>query len=282
MDRFLATLTRGKALALVGLLFVILVLPLILVYVKKQQEIRSRAAGEAVAFTLIPETDTKNIGESFDIRVVLNSQTNNITGIDIALSYNPTIADLSFAPSAIFNQQLINRVSSESGSLRYAAVDTDITTITGDAIDIGIISLRTKAVGQTTLTFTKSQVVAERVVGALPIGTNSTGSYTVALAPTQTPTPLPTNTPIPTNTPVPTEAPTATPIPPTATPVPVAGDIDGNGTINLLDFNLWRDELLDELEGKATQKKSDLNKDGIIDLLDFNIWRDALIDTLTQ
>lgn len=119
--------------------------------------------------------------------------------------------------------------------------------------------------------------------------------------PTNTPTPIPTNTPTPsptpsptpqptvepTETPVPTSAPTATPSPtgePTGTPIPTAplvvGDATGEGTVDILDFNVWRDEFLEELEGRTSQRKSNFNKDDTIDILDFNIWRDEFLKTL--
>ncbi len=315
MDRFFATLTRQRKMALFGLFFAILIIPITIVFVQKQQEIRSRASGEAATFTLIPQSDTKAVGDTFGIRLILNGGTNNITGLDITLTFNPAIADLTFTPSAIFDQQLINKVI--SGSFRYAAVNTQRSTITGDAIDVGIISLKAKVAGQTPLTFLKAQVIAEKVAGALPNGTNLPGSYTVTLAPTTTPTPLPTNTPtpttvptptslptptptliptatptplpsatpipsttptpLPTSTPVPTstptQIPTSTPIPPTPTTVKIAGDVNGDGEIDIRDFNDWRSEFL----GLLTTKNADLNGDGEIDIVDFNIWRTGFL-----
>ena len=57
-----------------------------------------------------------------------------------------------------------------------------------------------------------------------------------------------------------------------ATPQPLRGDANGDGVVDILDYNIWRDEFL----GILTTKKSDFNHDGIIDLLDFNIWRNAI------
>ncbi len=68
--------------------------------------------------------------------------------------------------------------------------------------------------------------------------------------------------------PTPTLIPTATLIP---TPTPVPGDIDGNGTVDIADFNVWRDEFI----GVSQQKKSDSNHDGKIDLIDYILWRNA-------
>ncbi|MBI2443189.1 MAG: DNRLRE domain-containing protein [Candidatus Levybacteria bacterium] len=76
-----------------------------------------------------------------------------------------------------------------------------------------------------------------------------------------------TNTPVP---PTATPTRTPTPLPPTNTPTPVqiVGDINKDGRVDLLDFNIWRDEFLDTVQ--TTQ--SDLNADGKVDLLDFNMW----------
>lgn len=96
--------------------------------------------------------------------------------------------------------------------------------------------------------------------------------------PTEIPTPIPTETPIPTPTPTlsPSPTPSDTPVPtptsqpsPSPTPAPIPGDFDGNGTADIIDFNIWRDEFL----GRSIENKSDANKDGKLDLVDYIIWR---------
>lgn len=51
----------------------------------------------------------------------------------------------------------------------------------------------------------------------------------------------------------------------------VPGDATGDGFVNILDYNRWKDEYL----GALTTKTSDFNKDGKIDLIDFSIFRKA-------
>lgn len=51
---------------------------------------------------------------------------------------------------------------------------------------------------------------------------------------------------------------------------PIAGDYDGNGTVGLEDYQLWRSGY-----GQLIDLASDGNGDGIIDAADYTIWRDA-------
>ncbi len=78
----------------------------------------------------------------------------------------------------------------------------------------------------------------------------------------------------PTNTPAP---PTSTLIP-TSTPIPIAGDVNGDSQLDILDYNIWRNEFLKVV----TTSQSDLNHDGKIDLLDFNLWRTAFQTFVTS
>lgn len=51
------------------------------------------------------------------------------------------------------------------------------------------------------------------------------------------------------------------------------GDANKDGAVNLLDYNIWRDEIL----LVRTTKLSDFNCDTFINLLDHNIWRTEMI-----
>lgn len=51
------------------------------------------------------------------------------------------------------------------------------------------------------------------------------------------------------------------------------GDANGDGSVDILDYNIWRNEFL----GISTTKQSDFNNDGIVDILDFTIWRNAVL-----
>lgn len=77
----------------------------------------------------------------------------------------------------------------------------------------------------------------------------------------------------PTPTSTPTGGITPTPTPGGLTPTPVScdlshGDANCDGKIDLIDFNLWRQQFTTTVISSA-----DFNSDGKVDLVDFNIWR---------
>lgn len=98
-------------------------------------------------------------------------------------------------------------------------------------------------------------------------------------APTATPTPkitpTPTNTPIPTNTPTPIKTPTSF----------VYGDVDGNGTVDSLDFAHMRRYLvghINELPGENSMYTGDVDGNGSIDSLDFAHMRRYLVGKISK
>lgn len=112
--------------------------------------------------------------------------------------------------------------------------------------------------------------------GDLPkyLDPNLVGSIcTVQPSPTPTvPAPTATKTP----TPSPTRTPTPTTFPGTITPTSITGcstkalgDADCNGLYNLVDFEIWRKEMMHEV----TTKNADFNNSSATDLIDFEIWR---------
>lgn len=73
-----------------------------------------------------------------------------------------------------------------------------------------------------------------------------------------------------------TPTPIATPSIPVTIPscsLKPKGDVNCDGAINILDFNIWLGEFIKTLNTAL----SDFNNDGIIDTRDFNIWRDNFL-----
>lgn len=271
------------------ILFTILLaiaIPFTINFLRQQQEIRSRAGGGSVALILNPLTGTSIVNNSFTVNLSLkNDNAFDITGLDISMQFDSGVTELtSFTASSVFNQQLINTPNNTTGTFRYVAVSTSTDQINQTAINLGTLTFKAKNVGSSTTSFQTVKVVAHGSNELVAVGQNSVGTYTVTLPPTSTPTPLPTATPTPlptaTPTPVPTATPTPTSVPPTNTPTPTPppGDISGDGTIDIQDFNIWRCQFLaDGSCASIPTNQADINKDGVVDILDFAIWRNAFI-----
>jgi len=56
----------------------------------------------------------------------------------------------------------------------------------------------------------------------------------------------------------------------TTGPTIVPGDVDGNGAVNTLDFNVIRDNLFNAATSRA---QGDLNSDGTVNFTDFRLWK---------
>ena len=81
------------------------------------------------------------------------------------------------------------------------------------------------------------------------------------------------------DSPTPTPTPTRTPTPtPTSTcPLKGRGDANCDEIINILDFNIWRDEFL-KVVNTTSSNFDDSDENNPITILDFNIWRDGFLD----
>lgn len=327
---YLSSPQHTKIFSLITIVAVVLAIPITVLVVQQQQEIRQRAAelisppsppfpppssGNA-SLSISPPTLTKNVGETFTASINLDAGSNNISGLDITITFNKDVLELTgFQKAPALTNQLINTISNQEGTLHYAATETTSVENTGVA-KLGDLTFKTKGSGTSLVYFKNSQVTALGITGSLDTKT-TVGTFTVAPA-----TPTPTLTPITSfctacsadinrdgvanvqdlaiintclNQPVSNKCIDAdinrdgkidaldlacvgqkqgqacSQQAPTPTPTTLLGDADGNGTVDILDYNIWREEFLDRLQ----TKKADFNKDGKVDLLDFSIWRNA-------
>src|SRR3989338_7747372 len=250
----------SRQLLTIGIIaLLILALIMTLYLVKRQQEVRQRATGNSVSLNL-GTVSPQIVKTVFDVPLTISASANNITGVDARLTLDKDVVDfVSFTPSALFNNSgLVSSYDVQTGVFRYAAVDTTSAQITG-TVQVGILSLKGRAPGTANVVFsqTANQITALGTIGSLPIDNNTNGSYTII--------PQPTNTPIPTNT----------QIPPSPTPIP--GDINHDGSVNILDFNIWRCEFVGNgiCASTGSNRQSDINTDAKVDLIDFSMWRNV-------
>lgn len=282
LSHYFASITDTNVFKIGGLVAIAAIIPVTLFAVGQSQDIRQRAQSvpatppsSSATFSFSPASVSVGMNNTFSTDSVLSSPVSYVTGIDVTYTFNKDLVSVaSFVPSGAFDSVLYNTIDNATGTIRFAGVDTTNNAKMGN-IMLGKITFTSKTLAGTgSITTQNVQITAASFAGNLP-NTTIPASYTV-LVPTATPTLTPTPSPlIPTSAPTNTPAPTATPVPPTVTPTlaPVPSDINKDGSVNILDYNIWRDEF----KKIVSTKLSDINKDGNVDLLDFNIWRSAFI-----
>ena len=129
------------------------------------------------------------------------------------------------------------------------------------------------------LVFTSSPATINLTAGPTP---TDTPIPTVTYTPTPTKTPTPTVSPPPTSTPTEGPTPTPTKIPtPTATytptptegltqtptPVPLPGDLDGDGDVDIFDYNL----LIENFGSTSCGNVADIDGNCKVDIFDYNL-----------
>lgn len=263
----------SKTLKLIFVLAIVAAIPLTVLIAQRQQEIRQRAGGPTsmpfppsnFALKFSPSEATVKTGENFTVEILLDPGSNQVSGTDLFLSYNTgtiSLAGFTASKTGYLNDTLINKIG--IGTFQYAAVNTGSTLNNPyESFSLGTLTFKALTAGTAKVMVASVQVTALGQVDPLTAGNVSWGTYTVADQITPTSAPV-----TPTNTPAPQLSPTSTITPSSS---PIEGDINNDNDINLLDFNIWRNEFL----AIVTTKQADLNFDGKVDLIDFNIWRRA-------
>lgn len=229
---------KKKLLLILAALIAVVSIPLTILQLQKQQELRQRAAGNPVTLTVSPNTGNKAVGEEFDTQLFLSVADNDVTGFDFKLRFDRDLIEVvSFQPSTVIGVIFTTPLASanQTGFLRHITSNNTPNPIVVDeatrTVAVGTLRLKARAEGTATANFQDVKVTAKGQGGTpLPTGDHSTISYTIGGAvtpatspsptgePTATSTPSPSPTGEPSGTPVPTATPTPSPIPATPTP----------------------------------------------------------------
>lgn len=298
MDLYLNSikLHKKQIIILLGLLFLIIILPLALWLTRQRQEIRKKAEGtREVDVVINPVSGTFYRGDTFDIDVELfdvSFQRNiKVSGAQATINISDKLNINSVKCIDPFHGLSIARINGQTVTFLCAiGVGTIPPLITNSNLRFGSMSLtvRNEATsGGALLNFTSTRVTEAGVEGQAPDvstrGQNAT--YTISeITPTISPTlpATPSATLIPTLTLTPTLAatPSASPIP-SITPMPrdcstkVFGDADCDGQTTLDDFKYWLCEFIGGGVCKDINsgRWSDFFRDGKVDMVDFEVYR---------
>lgn len=135
--------------------------------VQKNQDIREKAA-PSTSLSFFPTVVTKNPGQTFSLTINADTGSNQITGIDIEISYDPSAIQLTqmkgttaiASLSSIIKNGEINNTTGKARFVAYTAVKTAAVTGNIDILDISGNILAGAANGQYPITFTATTTVS--------------------------------------------------------------------------------------------------------------------------
>ena len=180
----------SKYLSLIVIGVILVAIPLTVYLANQTQIFRPRAAGEAVTLNLSPSTATKQVGESFDVAVLINTQTNNVSFVDLNLTFNKDLLQMSsFTPSSVFNTIVTNGpANNTNGTFHYTAGNNTTSVVTGSSVNIGTIRFTGRAVGVAQVGLTGIEVTVRTTPPSDVAVVPATGTYTI-IAVTASPSP---------------------------------------------------------------------------------------------
>ncbi|MBU1126752.1 cohesin domain-containing protein [Patescibacteria group bacterium] len=225
-----------KVLVIIGVLLVLAVIPITLFLVKQGQEVRTKAT-PATVLSFTPPSLSVSPGDSFDIFASINTGENLAMGVDLKISFNPSLIEaISMEDAGFFTspQILMNNIDNQAGFISYSVGSFTGAQGSGNII---AISFKAKSPGTVSLAFAQGTAAAaidefdilERTIPAsiIVLGQSGNNDYGFGGAGSSTSTPIPTlsptSTPTLTPTPILTATLTPTPIVSGADDIPVSG-----------------------------------------------------------
>lgn len=258
-----------------------------IVLVQRPQELRREAAA-TTSLSFSPSSQTKWTGDSVNFSVVMNTAANQVVGMDLQISYDPSVLTVTSISKGsgitAFDTVIRNTIDNTSGKINYSLFSVDKTkAVSGSNLTVLTISATVKGTataGTYSITLTPETSIAALTEGQNVVANKTNGTLVVT---SDTSTSGATNTLTPTSTLAPTTAlPTATSAPSSGgsnnngnsnssgnngTPPAIGkrGDLNGDGKVNVLDMSIL---LTKFLKGGGA---GDLNGDGKINILDLSI-----------
>jgi len=204
-----------------NLLLLLISIPLTLFFIKRQQELRSRAAPSS-KLTFSPENvNTSTQCQNFNVDIMLDPSSNIVSIVDFYLKYDPTKLDVLQIKESDSFSTVVRPVSVSSGEANMSvSVGADVTRAVQVVSKVAPVTFRPKAAGSAQISFDseKSRVFSlapadeptENVLFQVSTANVTIGSDACTTGGTVTPTVTPTGTQ-PTGTISPTSAPTTVP-----------------------------------------------------------------------
>ena len=195
MEKIFSLFRTHKKPFILGVLAVLaLSIPIIVAQVLKQQDIRQRAAaGDPVTLSFSPNSKTVNINDTIDVQLVMNTNTNDVSALDVTLKYDSTKLALQ-SVTAGSNYTYLS-AANNPGSQNVVLVNQTSNVTTSSNIIAATFAFKAIAVGTAHISLDSStiKIAASGFTGNVPLTNSSiTGSYIINSSPTDTDTTHPT------------------------------------------------------------------------------------------
>lgn len=202
----------NKFFILGNLLLLLIAIPLTLYFVKKQQELRSKAAASSKLYIDPPTTNTSTTCQNFTADLTIDPGTNLISIVNFYITYDPTLLEITqITPSASF-PSIVRASSITAGAANMSvSIGSDVTRAVSSIAKVATITFIPKGVGTAQINIDSGQssvfslgpsdattenVLSSVVPGSVTIG--SAACLTGGISPTSAPGVTGTLSPTPT------------------------------------------------------------------------------------
>lgn len=154
--------------------------------VQQNQDFREKAAPATVVY-VSPANQTKDVGSTFYLAVNMDTASNQVTGIDIRLKFNPSLIEITSiqkgSGATVLTTEINNTVDNVNGKISYAVFTVDKTkAISGSGIELLQVNGKIKqgATGTATVSFDAGTVISSVNEGQNVIINSTSGNIIVA------------------------------------------------------------------------------------------------------
>lgn len=145
-----------------NLILLLIAIPVTLYFVKKQEEVRSRATAASKLYFTPSSVNTSTSCQGFNVDVMVDPGTNLVSIVNLYITYDPTVLSVSqITPSDVFKTvQRAASISSGKADIEVDAVSGDITKAVSSVTKVVTITFVPKGTGTAQIAFdgTKTQV----------------------------------------------------------------------------------------------------------------------------
>ena len=173
----------------------------------QQGDIRSRASNTGPVLSLLPSTNTVEIGQEKNIAISVNTNTKLVTSVHLDMTYNKNAIEIVRFTKGPKFQNALQEPSTDNGKIT-AILTTPITAPFNGTANVAIIRIKVKTAGDSMIRFTNDSTVTVKGTTGNALAGKHNATITGVTQVTGTITPATTSTPTPPITP---NAPTNTP-----------------------------------------------------------------------